>query len=148
MADIKVRIVGANDQEVSVNAAGELLTSDGPYDLSVFNDMDVINTAYNYYGPKGRLQFVITGLLAFGDKDISNASDTTVSIYESSASNSTTEDRVLLKAELAQLSTLPFPSVKILCNVGVYINAKTTDDDVHMTIFGHYVDLNGKGETK
>ena len=148
MANIQVYIVGANGQEVAVNAAGELIVSSGPYDLTVFQDMDTINTAYNFYGPKGLQQFVITGFLALGDKDISDASDSTVVIYESDAPDSTTASRVVIQFEIAKLIPVPFPNIKILCNHGVYINAKTADDDVHMTIFGHYVDLDGKGETQ
>lgn len=142
-----VRLMGEGDQRVRVNQAGELLISDGPYDLAVFNELDTINTAYNFYKPKGREQFVITGFLLYGDKQVSGATNATVVIYESSQSDSTTEDRVLVQCEVGQNQSIPFPNIRILCNKGVYINAKTDDDDVHMTIFGHFVDLQGKGET-
>lgn len=148
MADIKVKIIGRDGQEAAVNAAGELVVSPGPYDLVKFHDMDTINTAYNYFGPKGLHQFVITGFLALGDKDISDASDSTVVIYESDAPDSTTASRILIQFEIAKLIPVPFPNIRILCNFGKYINAKCVDDDVHMTIFGHYVDLGGKGETE
>ena len=147
MAQVEVRLTGDNGKEVAVNDAGEVLVSSGPYDLSVFNDMDTADQAYNYYGPRGKLQFVITGLLAFADKDVNDASDTTVVIYEATAPDTATASKVLIQAELGQLTNLPFPNVRILCNVGIWLNAKTNDDDVHLTIFGHYVNLDGKGET-
>lgn len=142
-----VRLMGDGDQRVRVNEAGELLISDGPYDLAKFNELATVNTAYNFFGPRGREQFVITGFLMYGDKQVSGSTNATVTIYESDQSDSTTESRVLVKVEVGQNQSIPFPNIRVLCNKGVYINAKTDDDDIHMTIFGHYVDLQGKGET-
>ena len=140
-----VRLMGNGSQQVQVNNAGELIVSDGPYDLAVFNELAVINTAYNFFGPYGRKQFVITGFLIYGDKQVNASTNATVTIYESDQSDSTTEDRVLVQVEVGQNQSIPFPNIRILCDVGVYLNAKTDDDDIHMTIFGHYVDLNGAG---
>ena len=142
-----VRLMGNGSQQVQVNQAGELLVSDGKYDLAKFNELDTVNTAYNFYGPNGRQQFVITGFLIYGDKQVSTSTNSTVIIYESSQPNSTTEDRVLVQVEVGQNQSIPFPNIRILCNKGVYLNAKCDDDDVHMTVFGHYVDLQGRGST-
>ena len=142
-----VRLMGNGSQQVKVNEAGELLISDGPYDLAVFNELAEVNTAYNFYGPRGREQFVITGFLMYGDKQVSGATNSTVIIYESDQPDSTTEDKVLVQVEVGQNQSIPFPNIRILCNRGIYLNAKCDDDDVHMTIFGHYVDLLGKGDT-
>jgi hypothetical protein len=142
-----VRLMGNGSQQVKVNEAGELLISDGPYDLAKFKELDIINTAYNFYGPNGRKQFVITGFLIYGDKQVSTSTNSTVIIYESDQPDSTTEDRVLVQIEVGQNQSIPFPNIRILCNKGVYLNAKCDDDDIHMTIFGHFVDLQGIGET-
>jgi hypothetical protein len=142
-----VVLMASGSQHVKVNAAGELLVSDGPYDLAQFNELAANNTAYNYFGPRGREQFVITGFLIYGDKQVTSATNATVVIYEASAPDTTTEDRILVQVEVGQNQSIPFPNIRILCNVGVYLNAKTDDDDIHMTIFGHYVDLEGRGNT-
>ena len=143
---IPAYLVGRNGQQVSVNDAGELLISYGPFDLTVFNELDIANQAYNFYGPKGQQQFVMTGFLMFGDKQVSSTTNATVTIYEASAPDSATVDRVLIKVEVGQNQAVPFPSIRVLANRGVYINAKTDDDDIHMTILGHYVDLNGRSD--
>jgi len=145
---LPVRLMGNGTQQVKVNEAGELLISDGPYDLAQFNELGTINTAYNFYGPRGREQFVITGFLMYGDKQVNASTNATVIIYESDSPDSTTEDRVLVQVEVGQNQSIPFPNIRILCNKGVYLNAKTDDDDIHMTIFGHYVDLQGRGNTE
>jgi hypothetical protein len=145
---IPVQLVGRDGQLVKVNAAGEVLVSNGPYDLAEFNELDLINTAYNFYGPKGQEQFVITGFLMYGDKQVSSSTNATVVIYEATAPDTTDESRVLVQVEVGQNQSIPFPNIRILCNKGVYVNAKTGDDDIHMTIFGYYVDLDGKGQTE
>ena len=145
---LPVRLMGNGSQQVKVNEAGELLVSDGPYDLAKFNELAVVNTAYNFYGPRGREQFVITGFLIYGDKQVNASTNATVVIYESSQRDSITEDRVLVQVEVGQNQSIPFPNIRILCNKGVYLNAKTDDDDIHMTIFGHYADLQGRGDTQ
>lgn len=144
---LPVRLMANGSQQVAVNEAGEILVSDGPYDLVVFNELDLINTGYNFFGPRGLEQFVITGFLIYGDKQVNSSTNATVVIYESSQPDSTTEDRVLVQVEVGQNQSIPFPNIRVLCNKGVYINAKTDDDDIHMTIFGHYVDFQGRGET-
>jgi len=144
---LPVRLMGNGSQQVQVNEAGELIVSDGPYDLAVFNELDTINTAYNFYKPKGRQQFVITGFLMYGDKQVSGSANATVTIYEASQQDSVVADKILVQVEVGQNQSIPFPNIRILCNKGIYLNAKTDDDDIHMTIFGHYVDLNGKGIT-
>ena len=143
---IPAYLVGRNGQQVSVNDAGELLISNGPFDLAVFNELDIANQAYNFYGPKGQQQFVMTGFLMYGDKQVSGATNATVIIYEASAPDSVTVDKVLIQVEVGQNQAVPFPSIRVLANRGVYINAKTDDDDIHMTILGHYVDLNGRSD--
>jgi hypothetical protein len=136
---IPVYLVGLDEQPVRVNRNGELLTASGPYDLAEFNELAEINTAYNFYKPNGANQFVITGFLVYGDKQVSSSTNSTVVIYEAEEENSTTESRVLVQFEVGQNQSIPFPNIRILCNAGIYINAKCTDDDIHMTIFGHYV---------
>lgn len=144
---LPVRLMGDGSQQVAINEAGEILVSDGPYDLAKFNELATINTAYNFFGPRGRDQFVITGFLLYGDKQVNSSTNATVVIYESDQPDSTTEGRVLVQVEVGQNQSIPFPNIRILCNKGIYLNAKTDDDDIHMTIFGHYVDLLGRGVT-
>jgi hypothetical protein len=57
----QVRLMGNDGRYIASNDAGELLISDGPYDLVKFNELAADNTAYNFFGPRGREQFVITG---------------------------------------------------------------------------------------
>jgi hypothetical protein len=131
---IPAKIVGSTGGAAKVNNNGELLVSTGAYDLAVFNELAEINTAYNFYKPLGLQQFVITGFLVYGDKQVSPTTNSTVVIYEASQEDTITVDRVLVQFEVGQNQSIPFPNIR-------------NDDDVHMTIFGHYVNQQIPSET-
>lgn len=122
-----------------VTKIGQLVTTPYAYDETVFFELDLVNTAYNYYAPKNGFQFVVTGVVAFADKEVSNASDTNIIIYEAADSTTTTVDKTLLQFGLAQNSTISITPLNVLVNKGKFVNAKTDDDDVHMTIMGYYI---------
>jgi len=136
---IPVVLVDRNGRSVIVNEVGEIRVADGDYDLTSFREMAADDTAYNFYTPRIGKQFVLTGLLCFADKDVNNASDTIIDIFEASTESTTTIDKTILEFGMGQLSVLPFPNVRILVNEGVYINGKTSDDDVHLNIIGHFI---------
>ena len=138
---IRVQLIGGNGQQVGVSNAGELLIAPGPYDLTEYKALDVINTAYNFYKPLDHLNFVLTGIIMYGDKQVGTSTNATVIIYESSAEDSIVVDKTLIQVEVGQNQSIPFPTMRVLVEQGAYVNAKTDDDDVHVTLFGHYVDL-------
>ena len=138
---INVQLIGQNGKVVKVNDGGELQIAQGSYDLASFNELDIVDTGYTFYEPFGNNNFVITGFLIYGDKQVNSNTNATVTIYEASERGSTTVDRTIVQVEVGQNQSIPFPNIRILTSYGTYINAKTTDDDIHMTIFGHYVGL-------
>lgn len=138
---IPVFLVDSAGRRVDVDKTGALRISDGPYDLTKFVELAAAATAYNYYPPKVGCQFVMTGLLAFADRNVSDADDTIITIYEGTAPNTTTVSRGLLQFGMGKLTTLPYPSIRILVNPGVWINAKTDDDNIFLNIIGHYIPI-------
>jgi len=122
-----------------VTKIGQLVTAPYAYDETVFFELNLVNTAYSYYAPKNGKQFVITGIVAFADKEISNASDTNIIVYEAASNTTTTVDKKLLHFGLAQNSTISITPLNILVSKGKFVNAKTDDDDIHMTIMGYYI---------
>jgi len=86
-----------------------------------------------------RKKFVITGIVANADQQVSTNTGATVIVYEASAEDSTTVDKVLYQDDMIRNDRIVLLPLNILVNNGVYINAKTSDDDIHMTIFGYYI---------
>lgn len=136
---INVSITDQGSRSVKINEEGELLVSDGAFDTPVFHELAEIDTAYNFFKPRAHKVLIITGFLAYGDKQVSSTTNSTVVIYEATQADSITVDRTLFQFEVGQNQSVPFPSIKLLCRGGYYINAKCDDDDIHITILGHYV---------
>jgi hypothetical protein len=138
---IPVEIKSGNSAtKAKVTSSGQLVVGPLSYDVTEFNTLDVINTAYNYFKPLAGKQFVITTIVVFADKDIANNSATEIVIYEADAPDTTTPTKILLQFGMGQLTTLPIVPLNLLINKGKFVNAKTNDDDIHMTIMGYYID--------
>jgi len=133
-------IRGPNSVNVKVTASGELVVGPLHYSDTKFNTLDVAGTASNFYGPEPKKQFVITAILAFADKDVNDTTDTIITIYEANSPTSATADKVLLQFGMGKLTVISATPLSILVNAGVFINAKTGDDDIHLNIMGFYID--------
>ncbi len=130
---------GSAGAMVAVTPSGELVVAPLAYDETEFNELAVANTAYNFYGPRAGKQFVLTGVLAYADKQVASNTNATVVVYEATNEDTTTVDKVLLQFEIGQNQSLPLPGLHILVNSGLWVNAKTDDDDVHMTLMGYFI---------
>jgi hypothetical protein len=62
-----------------------------------------------------------------------------VVVYEGTSATTTTVSKTLFQIEMAQVSNIALTPINILVDSGKYVNAKTDDDDVHMTIMGYYI---------
>ena len=131
---------GASGRRADVTPDGALSVG-RPYNLVKFNELAAINTAYNFYQPLPEKQFVVTNIFAYGDKEVTAATNATVEVYEASSTTETTVDKIIMQFEIGRNEFHPFTNLNLLVSAGVFINAKTDDDDVHMNILGYYVDL-------
>ncbi len=127
-----------------VTSAGALAIGPPHFNLAEFNELAVANTAYNFYQPRSGKQFVVMAIFAYGDKQVAGATNATVEVYEATTSDTTTVSKTIMKFEIGQNEFHPFSNLNLLVNGGVFINAKTDDDDVHMNILGHYIDDTGE----
>lgn len=137
---LTVQLAGGGRGDIAnVTPSGEFVVAPLAYDETEFNELGTINTAFNFYGPKANKQFVLTGLLAYGDKQVNSASNATVVVYEAASIDTTTVAKVLIQFEIGQNQSLPLSGLHLLVNSGVWVNGKTDDDDVHMTLMGYYI---------
>jgi len=141
---LPVKIEGHDHANSTITAArvtrtGQLVTSVFSYDETKFNELGTAGTAANFYKPKSQQQFVITGMIATGDKQIAANADATVTIFEASDATTSTQDKVLLTFVITQSTIVSLLPLNILVNEGKFVNAETDDDDVHMNIFGYYI---------
>jgi len=135
---LSVYLVDSSGKQVEVGAGGSL-TIAPLFDEIEFNEMAVADQAYNYYLPLAGSKFILTGVVATADKDV--VADATVVIYEADSPESTTVDKVLFQFVLLKNQQLVIPNFQIEVNPNVWINGKTDDDDVHMSVIGHFVNI-------
>ncbi len=107
-----------------------------------FKELAVDNTAYNLYKPRIGSVFRITGFIATGDNQIAANADSTVVIYEAVNDSTATVAKVLVQFVLTKSTTVTAIGLNIGVNEGVFINAKTDEDDVHLTLMGHFLAVN------
>lgn len=84
-------------------------------------------------------QFVITGLRFKADRDVSTTVDATVIIYEASSASTTTVDKIIHQELVIRGESVSLFPLNLLVSEGKFVNAKTDDDDIPMTIFGYYI---------
>lgn len=122
-----------------ITSIGQQVVSPYAYDETVFKELAEVTTAYNFYKSKSGQQFVITGINAKADRQVSTTDDADVVIYEADSETSLTVDKVLFQEAMVRGEKASLFPLNILVNKGKFVNAKTTDDDIHMTITGYYV---------
>lgn len=125
--------------EAAITSRGALVTASYDYDLTEFNLLGTDDAGVNFYKPIVGKRFVVTGLIASGNLSISANALATVVIYEASSDTTATADKVLIQFGITRLQTLPLLPLNIRAAEGKFINAKTDDDDVFLTIMGYYV---------
>ena len=138
MAHTEVRIVGPGGRTAEVDEQGKLVTGAGFFDETQYLELDVTNTAYNFFGPRGRSKFIVTGMILKADQGVSNTVDAEVVVYVAAAEDTLTVDKVVIQSAMTRGDLLPLFPLNVEIPQGKYLNAKTTDDDIHITIISHY----------
>jgi len=137
---IQIQIAGRDGNRARVTPSGELVVAPIAYNETESNTLDVAGTAYNFYAPLPGKQFVISSIIAYADKDVTGGgANAIITVFEASDKDSATVDKALLPFALEQNQLFPPVPLNILVNPGVWVNAKTDDDDILMTILGYYI---------
>jgi hypothetical protein len=86
----------------------------------------------------------MTGIFLKANRLVSNTVDATVEIYEASSADSAVVINDLITAPLSRGESLTLNPIYVKVDKDSYINARTDDDDVQVTILGFYIeDLDG-----
>ena len=128
-----------NKYKTCVTPIGQLVTAPFAYDDVIYKELAVNDTAYNFFLPQAGKQFVITGFYAKADKQVSSTTEADFIIYEATGLAVTTVSKILFETAMLQYDQLSLIGLNLLVNTGVWINGKTTDDDVHVTMMGYYI---------
>ena len=136
---IPVRLQGSSGYEANTTSNKELITAPIRPDLVIFKELAEPNTAYNFYEPQQGKQMIVTGITAKADKQVSSTADATVIIYEATDATTTTVSKVIYQDVMVEGDRINLIGLNLLIAEGCFINAKTTDDDIHVNIFARYL---------
>lgn len=140
MIDANIIDGKGRNYKVKVNSRGQLIV--GPLDFSSAYSVSaaVINTAYNFVGPKVGKRFVITDILLNANNGVGSAVGATVVIYEATSLTSTTVSKTILSIELVKQTNRDITGLNLISSEGVWINIKTDDNTINATLMGYYID--------
>lgn len=123
-----------------ITPQGEILVRQLKFGEVQFQAMDAINTAFNFFLARAGERFVITGVLVNTNKDI-GVNGAIVDIYEASSTSSTTIDAQILRLNILKNDTVIFPGVFFAVTEGKFLNGKTDDATVNVSIGGYFIDV-------
>lgn len=139
MIQVKLNDGTGAGHTVKVTHTGELVTVRGNYDQTFQDSMTSINTAYNLIVPKTANQFIITGIVINADKNVSATDGAVVEVYEAADATTTTATKTILTLNIGKNSTIPLTGILIQTTRGTFLNAKTDDATVNITLLGYYI---------
>ena len=102
--------------------------------------LGVDDTPVQIVPAKGSKSFYVTSIILTGNKNISTTVDAVVDIYTSQTTASATIATSLLSIPIGRSAQTVITGILIETEAGYFINGKTSDDDVLVTILGYYVD--------
>lgn len=126
-------------QSVRVTRFGQLVVSPLDFSTPVKQDLDTINTAFNFIVPEDSKSIVITDILVSANKDVSNVDPAEIEIYEADAADSLTLAPGIISPRLSRAANLALTGLNLLIPEGKWVNAKTNDNDVLITIMFYRV---------
>jgi hypothetical protein len=124
-----------------VSKRGQLITGPLEYSETYFNSMTSAGVAYNFIGPKSGKRFVVNGFIMSSDKDVNATNGAVVPVFEASSPTDTVGTKTLLELDVGKLGSRQLTGLNLLTNSGVWLNSKTDDATVNLTIIGYYVDV-------
>lgn len=122
----------------TVTRFGQLITAPVDYSTPVAQKLEVINTAYNFIEPSMDQNIVITDIILTANKNV-GATDATVIVYEADEVDELTSFKDIINLEMIKQSNLVLTGLNMIVTAGKYVNAKTDDDDVFVTIMYYRV---------
>lgn len=134
-------IIKDNDSGVTakVTEFGQLVIAPLQYSTPASDNLNVINTAFNFLAPKQDRSIVITDIIASADNGVSNVVPAEVEIYQADSADTTTVDETISSPRMLRGGNFILNGLNLLVPEGKFVNAKTNDNNVLVTIMFYRV---------
>lgn len=142
MIAIKLQDGQGTSNVAKVNSDGVLAVGPLKSSIPISQELDVINTPFNFFRAKEEEKFVVTDIIINADNFVSiNGAD--VTIYEANSVTSLTILKTIIQIDIGRSQTVPITGLQLDVSAGVFINAQTDSTNVNLTIAGYFVPLPG-----
>jgi len=128
-----------NGNTARVTRFGQLVTSPLAYSTPVQKILDVTNTAFNFVAPSAGNFIVITDILVYASKSVSNTTPADIQIFQSDEVDSLTVVEGITRPQLIAGSSSELTGLNLIVDPGRWINATTDDATVQITIMFYTV---------
>ena len=123
-----------------VSEFGQLAVAPLAYSKPSFKKLTVVNTAYSFIAPEEGHQIVITDIILTANKAV-GTNDATIDIYEAESPTTTVITTAIIELEMIKQSNLVLTGLNLLIPQGLWVNAKTDDNDVFVTLMYYRVPI-------
>ena len=125
-------------QNARVTPLGQVVVAPLSYSTPHFAELNTISTAFNLVEPREGQRFVVTDVLWSTGNNVGQ-NGATVDIYEAVAVDEASITTQMFRVIVAKQDSVPYPGQNLLTTEGVWINAKTDDNTVEVTLSGYFV---------
>ncbi len=122
-----------------VTEFGQLVVAPLAYSEPVKQNLNVIDTAFNFLTPLADHSIVITDIIASADKGVSVTDPAEVEIYQADSVDSLIEAPGIVSPRLLRGGDLVLNGLNLIVPEGKWINAKTNDANILVTIMFYRV---------
>ena len=126
-------------QSARVTRFGQMVVAPLAYSEPVTIEMDVVDTAFNFLTPESGKNIVITDILVSANKDVSNVDPAEIEIYEADEFDSLILAPSIISPRLVRAGNLPLTGLNLLVPEGKWVNAKTNDNNILVTLMFYRV---------
>lgn len=122
-----------------VTPFGQLIVAPLSFSKPITIELDTINTAFNFLTPESGKSIVITDIVISTDKDVSNVEPAEIELYEADAVDSLIPNPGIVSPRIIRAGNLPLNGLNLLVPEGKWVNAKTNDNNVLITLMFYRV---------
>ena len=139
--DVKVLDGRGEGNAGRITKNGQFIVAPIAYSVPITKILDSINVAVNFAKPRVRTRIVVTDIICHANRNV-GVNDATFEIYEASAVDSTTIDKSIISLEIPKNENFILTGLNFITSECVFINAKTNDATIFVTIAGYFLENN------
>ena len=143
MLDVRIDDAHGRGHKAIVTPFGELVTGRFNYSTPTFNSLVVDNQAYNFVVPKANHQIVITDIIVQADRNVAAAGAVVVLFTTPTGPTTATVTDTLLQVDMLKQTSLILNGINLITDEGVWINGKSTDSNINISVYYYYISQNG-----